>query len=54
MLDAYDGIADEQDLTRVSWRRRGELLDDLNTYREMIVERLPPEAPGGALAILAN
>lgn len=40
--------------TRVSWRRRGELLDDLNTHREMIVERLPPEAPGGALAILAN
>ena len=38
--------------TRVSWRRRGELLDDLNTHREMIVERLAPEAPGEALAVL--
>ena len=38
--------------TRVSWRRRGDLLDDLNTHREMIVGRLAPEAPGEALAIL--
>ena len=38
--------------TRVSWRRRGELLDDLNTHREMIVERLAPEAPGEAHAVL--
>ena len=38
--------------TRVSWRRRGELLDDLNTHRAMIVERLVPEAPGEALAVL--
>ena len=38
--------------TRVSWRRRGELLDDLNTHREMIVERLAPEVPGEALAVL--
>ncbi|MNH48946.1 hypothetical protein D3C73_05030 [compost metagenome] len=38
--------------TRVSWRRRGELLDDLNTHREVIVERLAPEAPGEALAVL--
>jgi len=38
--------------TRVSWRKRGELIDDLNTHRDMIVERLAPEAPGEALAIL--
>jgi hypothetical protein len=38
--------------TRVSWRKRGELIDDLNTHREMIVERLAPEAPGEALAVL--
>ena len=38
--------------TRVSWRRRGDLLDDLNTHREMIVERLASEAPGEALAVL--
>jgi len=38
--------------TRVSWRRRGELLDDLDTHRAMIVERLAPEAPGEALAVL--
>ncbi len=38
--------------TRVSWRRRGELLDDLNTHREMIVERLAPEAAGEAVAVL--
>ncbi|WP_313044724.1 DUF6880 family protein [Brevundimonas sp.] len=38
--------------TRVSWRRRGDLLDDLNTHRAMIVERLVPEAPGEALAVL--
>jgi len=38
--------------TRVSWRKRGELIDDLNTHRDMIVERLAPEAPGEALAVL--
>jgi len=38
--------------TRVSWRKRGELIEDLNTHREMIVERLAPEAPGEALAVL--
>jgi len=38
--------------TRVSWRRRGDLLDDLNIHREMIVGRLAPEAPGEALAVL--
>lgn len=38
--------------TRVSWRRRGDLLDDLNTHREMIVGRLAPDAPGKALPVL--
>ncbi|EKY26515.1 hypothetical protein HMPREF0185_02457, partial [Brevundimonas diminuta 470-4] len=37
--------------TRASWRKRGELIDDLNTHRDMIVERLAPEAPGEALAV---
>lgn len=38
--------------TRVSWRKRGELIDDLNTHRDMIMERLAPKAPGEALAVL--
>ena len=38
--------------TRVSWRKRGELIDDLNTHRNMILERLAPEVPGEALAVL--
>lgn len=38
--------------TRVSWRKRGELIEDLNAHRRMIVERLAPEAPGEALAVL--
>ncbi|MCZ4107890.1 hypothetical protein O3U67_07355 [Brevundimonas diminuta] len=38
--------------TRVSWRKRGELIDDLNTHRDMILERLAPEIPGEALAVL--
>ncbi|MEN5145591.1 MULTISPECIES: DUF6880 family protein [Brevundimonas] len=38
--------------TRVSWRKRGELIDDLNTHRDMILERLAPEVPGEALADL--
>ncbi|MFK4056809.1 DUF6880 family protein [Brevundimonas sp. NPDC046655] len=29
--------------TRVSWRKRGELIEDLRTHREMIVERLASE-----------
>ncbi len=40
--------------TRVSWRKRGELIDDLNAHRRMIVERLAPEAPGEALAVLVR
>lgn len=40
--------------TRVSWRKRGELIDDLNAHREMIVARLAPEAPGEALAVLVR
>jgi len=38
--------------TRVSWRKRGELIDDLHAHRRMIIERLAPDAPGDALAIL--
>ncbi|MBD7940017.1 DUF6880 family protein [Brevundimonas guildfordensis] len=38
--------------TRVSWRKRGELIDDLNAHRRMIIERLAPDALGDALAIL--
>jgi len=40
--------------TRVSWRKRGELIDDLNTHRRMILERLAPVAPGEALAVLVR
>lgn len=39
---------------RVSWRKRGELIDDLNVHRLMIVERLAREAPGEALAVLVR
>ena len=38
--------------TRVSWRKRGELIEDLTAHRRMIVERLAPETPGEALAVL--
>ncbi|MNS15417.1 hypothetical protein D3C72_470510 [compost metagenome] len=38
--------------TRVSWRKRGELIDDLNAHRRMASERLASEAPGDALAVL--
>lgn len=38
--------------TRVSWRKRGELIEDLNAHFRMIVERLSPEAPAEALAVL--
>nr|WP_313635137.1 DUF6880 family protein [Brevundimonas diminuta] len=38
--------------TRVSWRKRGELIEDLTAHRRMIVERLAPEPPGEALAVL--
>lgn len=40
--------------TRVSWRKRGELLEDLETHRRMIVERLAPDAPAAALAVLVR
>lgn len=40
--------------TRVSWRKRGELIDDLNTHRRMILERLAPVSPGEALAVLVR
>jgi len=40
--------------TRVSWRKRGELIDDRNTHRRMILERLAPVAPGEALAVLVR
>jgi len=40
--------------TRVSWRKRGELIEDLNAHFRMIVERLSPEAPGEALAVLVR
>lgn len=40
--------------TRVSWRKRGELIDDLDAHRRMIVERLAPETPGEALAVLVR
>jgi len=38
--------------TRVSWRKRAELIEDLNAHFRMIVERLSPEAPAEALAVL--
>ncbi|WP_292083083.1 MULTISPECIES: DUF6880 family protein [unclassified Brevundimonas] len=38
--------------TRVSWRKRGELIEDLNAHFRMTVERLSPEAPAEALAVL--
>lgn len=40
--------------TRVSWRKRGELLEDLQAHRRMIVDRLAPEAPAEALAVLVR
>jgi len=40
--------------TRVSWRKRGELIEDLEAHRRMIVERLAPEAPAEALAVLVR
>lgn len=39
--------------TRVSWRKRGELIDDLNTHRQMIVERLA-QAAAKALPVLVR
>lgn len=38
--------------THVSWRKRGELLEDLNTHLRMILERLAPQAPREAFALL--
>ena len=38
--------------TRVSWRKPGELIEDLNAHLRMILERLSPEAPVEALAVL--
>lgn len=40
--------------TRVSWRKRGELLQDLESHRLMIIERLAPDAPAEALAVLVR
>ena len=40
--------------TRVSWRKRGELIDDLKAHRRMIVERLAADAPSEALAVLVR
>ena len=40
--------------TRVSWRKRGELIDDLNAHRRMASGRLATEAPGQALAVLVR
>jgi hypothetical protein len=40
--------------TRVSWRKRGELIEDLDTHHRMIVERLAPDARGQALAVLVR
>ena len=40
--------------TRVSWRKRGELIDDLKAHRLMASERLATEAPGEALAVLVR
>ena len=40
--------------TRVSWRKRGELIEDLEAHRRMIVERLAPETPAEALAVLVR
>ncbi|MCH4267301.1 MAG: hypothetical protein LKF80_02735 [Brevundimonas sp.] len=40
--------------TRVSWRKRGELIEDLEAHHRMIVERLAPEAPADALAVLVR
>lgn len=40
--------------TRVSWRKRGELLQDLESHRLMIVERLAPDAPAEALAVFVR
>lgn len=39
--------------TRVSWRKRGELIDDLNTHRQMIVENLA-HAAAKALPVLVR
>ena len=40
--------------TRVSWRKRGELIDDLQAHRRMISDRLAPDAPAEALAVLVR
>ncbi|WP_233190126.1 MULTISPECIES: DUF6880 family protein [unclassified Brevundimonas] len=40
--------------TRVSWRKRGELIDDLQAHRRMISDRLAPDAPAEALAALVR
>ncbi|WP_312146399.1 DUF6880 family protein [Brevundimonas sp.] len=47
-------IALEAARTRVSWRKRGELITDLETHRRMTVERLAPDAPGEALMVLVR
>lgn len=40
--------------TRVSWRKRGELIEDLQAHRRMIVECLAPQAPADALSVLVR
>lgn len=47
-------VAIESARTRVSWRKRGELIADLETHRRMTVDRLAPDAPGEALAVLVR
>lgn len=47
-------VAIESARTRVSWRKRGELISDLETHRRMAVDRLAPDAPGEALAVLVR
>lgn len=40
--------------TRVSWRKRSELIEDLNAHRQMIIERLAREALGEALSVFVR
>ena len=40
--------------TRVSWRKRGELIEDLQAHHRMIVERLAQDSPAAALAVLVR
>lgn len=47
-------VAIESARTRVSWRKRGELIADLETHRRMAVDHLAPDAPGEALAVLVR